>query len=280
MAGRQPPFRLERIEQFCDHVQMLGAFNLRAHERHDVGANRCLDIAEGLAPWSVDAHQDVGAAFANLPGSRRHETPRACLLGLGHAVLKVQDDAVSAMRVRAGDELLAHDRHEQQRAPGRQVGSHLGHHTIPSSRSTESRSAPMPTRARILAVCSPCLGAGQRRAPGVADRRGTTLCTVTHTDLLVEDFDHDLPGCLGLGQRGLVTGHSGSAYPAPTRWRWRRCFCCGLEAWAATLAKQNGLYAKWRDMKHDAKTDGERGKFDGKAAALDVVPHPKQPVQE
>jgi hypothetical protein len=31
------------------------------------------------------------------------------------------------------------------------------------------------------------------------------------------------------------------------------------------------LYAKWRDMKHDAKTDDERGKFDGKAALLDVT---------
>jgi len=28
------------------------------------------------------------------------------------------------------------------------------------------------------------------------------------------------------------------------------------------------------------KPNGERGKFDGKAAALDVVPHEKHPVQE
>ena len=28
-------------------------------------------------------------------------------------------------------------------------------------------------------MCSPSFGAGRRRAPGVAERRGMTLCTVT-----------------------------------------------------------------------------------------------------
>ena len=50
---------------------------------------------------------------------------RAILLGLRHAVLEVEDDGIRAARVRARDELLAGHRHEQQGAPGRQIGTRL-----------------------------------------------------------------------------------------------------------------------------------------------------------
>ena len=154
---------------------MLRAFDLGAPERHDAGADRGLDIAERLVPRTVDAYEHVGTGFGDLFRGGGHQPPRTLLLGLGHAVLEIEDDAVGAARMRAGNELLAHDGHEQQRAPGGQIGSGSRHQTILSERSLARSASPMPMRARTSAVCSPSFGAARRNAPGVADKRGMTL---------------------------------------------------------------------------------------------------------
>ena len=123
---------------------------------------------------------DVGAAARDDRGRLGHQRAGALLFRGGDRNLEIEDDRVGAAPRRAVDKAPLRHRHEQQRAPDRQIVAH-GHCLLDDDalrRASPSSAASVEAERwpRISAVCSPSSGAGRRRRPGVSDRRGMMLC--------------------------------------------------------------------------------------------------------
>ena len=68
---RQAARQLACVEHIGDDHQVLGAFDLGAHQGGDLRVDRRLDIAKRAMPGAVEAHEDVGTALAGLARGRR-----------------------------------------------------------------------------------------------------------------------------------------------------------------------------------------------------------------
>ncbi len=104
--GKQEPGR--------DHL--LGVLHLWEEDGGDRRLRSRLQVLGEVIGSRIDAHHDDGAQRHEAP--RRLRQPRACrgLLRRRHRVLQVEQQRVGAAPVRAGEEALVCQRHEQCRA--------------------------------------------------------------------------------------------------------------------------------------------------------------------
>jgi hypothetical protein len=109
------------VEDFGDRPDMLGAVDLWQRQCLHPRPDRRFEVAHRQPPRPVDADDDIGAAARHDLGSFGNEFPRPRLFRLGDAVFEVEDDRVGAAPGGAADKTPGGDRHEQERAPDRQV---------------------------------------------------------------------------------------------------------------------------------------------------------------
>ena len=118
----------------------------------------------------VDAHGDVGAAPHHLLHRLRQHGARRGLLGHGHAVLEIDQDAVRAALVRLVDELGHIARHVEDRAPDRR--SRAVHFFFPLEMTPDwqslSYSASPSSGFNSASLCSPIFGAARAQRAGRA----------------------------------------------------------------------------------------------------------------
>ena len=179
---RKAAFPLHLVDDLRDRRHVCCGLELREDEATNVRADGRLDVAHGEPPRPVDADEHVGARLTDGRGCVGDQSARAFLLRRRDAVLELEDQRVGAAGVRLRDEPLRGHGDVEHRAPERLDYGQDGQIT-PSLVNCARSASLTPSSLKISALCSPSPGAARRIAPGVPDRRGTTLCSTTPSSI-------------------------------------------------------------------------------------------------
>jgi len=96
--------------------------SLRQRDRGDGRADDGFEVAHRHAHRPIDAYNDIGAAARHQRGRLHNERAGMFFLRRGDRILEVEDDRVGPALRGALDKAPLRYRHEQHRAPHRQVG--------------------------------------------------------------------------------------------------------------------------------------------------------------